>query len=138
MASESMVSRMSLPESCKDNKVPLLSLGGNKTNRQPVKQEIILQGLGAYRLIGLEGGLELHVVPVSQDVAEGRLVSTKLSFPCLVDTTRTFIDFCIRRKEGSSPLISFPSSTLQNGCVQFLVMSQKSLIPLLLLSDRLQ
>lgn len=64
--------------------------------------------MAAYRLVGLEGGLELHVVPVSEDVAEGRLVSTKLTFSCLVDTTEAFSDCCFRsvEKEGGSPSIS--------------------------------
>lgn len=36
-----------------------------------------------HRLVGLEGGLELQVVPVSQDVGEGRLVRAESAFSSL-------------------------------------------------------
>lgn len=95
MASESMVSRMSVPESCERRQGAAVKFGRNQKQTR-VEQEIIMQRLGAYRLVGLEGGLELHVVPVSQDVAEGRLVGAKLTFSCLADTTTAFSfdDFC--------------------------------------------
>lgn len=38
----------------------------------------------AYRLVGFKSGLKLHVVPVREDVAEGRLIRAKHAFSRLV------------------------------------------------------
>ena len=39
-----------------------------------------------YRLVGLEGGLKLQVVPVCQDEGEGGLIRAKPAFSCLTGT----------------------------------------------------
>lgn len=87
MASESMVSRMSVPESCKRQEVGV-STSDNKrrVGNNPVMSTE--KTLSPYRLVGLKGGLKLHVVPVRQDVAEGRLVGAKSAFSCLTNTHR--------------------------------------------------
>lgn len=71
------------------------------------QSEIILQNplswqeaVCPYRLIGLKGGLKLHVVPVCQDVGEGRLISAKSAFSCLTGTKTgnnmpTFVSLCL-------------------------------------------
>lgn len=40
----------------------------------------------SYRLVGLEGGLKLQVVPVRQDESEGRLICAESAFSCLTGT----------------------------------------------------